>query len=164
MIQGPARYSPLYHPEATQARRTLVLESMLRNGWITSEQASSAGTEHLSMSPAKNFTSVAPYFVDYVDRISDQDEVQPAHYKIYTTIDLDLQRLAENALQQQLGRLALVYKSRAARPQGALIALDPKTGNVLAMVGGHDYAESQLNRVTDARRQPGSTFKPFVYA
>jgi penicillin-binding protein 1B len=164
MIQGPARYSPVHHPEAAQARKILVLESMLRDGWITSEQANNARTEHLDLSPAKDFASVAPYFVDYVDRISDQYEVQPAHDKIYTTIDLDLQRLAENALQQQLDRLALVYKSRAAKPQGALVALDPKTGNVLAMVGGHDYAESQLNRVTDARRQPGSTFKPFVYA
>ena len=164
MIQGPARYSPLHHPEAAQARKLLVLESMLRDGWITSEQANNARTEHLDLSPAKDFASVAPYFVDYVDRISDQYEVQPAHDKIYTTIDLDLQRLAETALQQQLDHLAAVYKTRAAKPQGALIALDPKTGNVLAMVGGHDYAESQLNRVTDARRQPGSTFKPFVYA
>ena len=164
MIQGPARYSPVHHPEAAQARKLLVLESMLRDGWITSEQANSAKTEQLAISPAKDFASVAPYFVDYVDRISDQYEVQPAHDKIYTTIDLDLQRLAENALQQQLDHLAAVYKTRAAKPQGALVALDPKTGNVLAMVGGHDYAESQLNRVTDARRQPGSTFKPFVYA
>ena len=164
MIQGPARYSPVHHAEAAQARKLLVLESMLRDGWITSEQANSAKTEQLAISPAKDFASVAPYFVDYVDRISDQYELQPAHDKIYTTIDLDLQRLAENALQQQLDHLAAVYKTRAAKPQGALVALDPKTGNVLAMVGGHDYAESQLNRVTDARRQPGSTFKPFVYA
>jgi penicillin-binding protein 1B len=164
MIQGPARYSPLHHAEAAQARKILVLEAMRRDGWISSEQANSSKTERVAMCPAKDFASVAPYFVDYVDRISDQYEVQPAHEKIYTTIDLDLQRLAENALKQQLDRLALVYKWRAAKPQGALIALDPKTGNVLAMVGGRDYAESQLNRVTDARRQPGSTFKPFVYA
>src|SRR6185503_9537483 len=87
-----------------------------------------------------------------------------AHEKIYTTLDLDLQRVAENALKQQLDRLAANYKGRSAKPQGALVALDPRTGNVLAMVGGRDYGESQLNRVTDARRQPGSTFKPFVYA
>ena len=68
------------------------------------------------------------------------------------------------ALKQQLDRLDAVYKDRNAKPQAALVALDPRTGNVLAMVGGRDYAESQLNRATDARRQPGSTFKPFVYA
>ncbi len=117
MIQGPARYSPVHHAEAAQARKLLVLESMLRDGWITSEQANSAKTEQLAISPAKDFASVAPYFVDYVDRISDQYEVQPAHDKIYTTIDLDLQRLAENALQQQLDHLAAVYKTRAAKPR-----------------------------------------------
>ncbi len=164
MIQGPARYSPVHHAEAAQARRSLVLEAMLRDGWTTNDQAKSAGTEPIALSPLKDVASVAPYFVDYVDRMSVQYEVQPAREKIYTTIDLNLQRLAENALQQQLDRLAVAYKDVAAKPQGALVALDPKTGNVLAMVGGRDYAESQLNRVTDARRQPGSTFKPFVYA
>jgi penicillin-binding protein 1B len=164
MIQGPARYSPVHHLDAAQARKTLVLEAMLRDRWITIEQASSAKRDGVALSPAKNFASVAPYFVDYVDRIADQYDVRAAHDKIYTTIDLDLQRLAEAALKQRLDHLATVYKTRAAKPQGALVALDPKTGNVLAMVGGGDYAESQLNRVTDARRQPGSTFKPFVYA
>lgn len=164
MIQGPARYSPIHHADAAQGRKTLVLEAMLRDGWVTNEQASSARSQGIVLSPAKNISSVAPYFVDYVDRVSEQNDVQPAHARIYTTIDLDLQHLAENALKQQLDHLAVVYKSRSAKPQGALVALDPKTGNVLAMVGGRDYAESQLNRVTDARRQPGSTFKPFVYA
>ena len=164
MIQGPARYSPVHHAEAAQARKTLVLEAMLRDGWITNDQVSSARSQSIVLSPTKNTSSVAPYFVDYVDRVSDQNDVQPAHTRIYTTIDLDLQRLAENALKQQLDHLAVAYKGRSAKPQGALVALDPKTGNVLAMVGGRDYAESQLNRVTDARRQPGSTFKPFVYA
>ncbi len=164
MVQGPGRYSPLHHAEAAEARKTLVLDAMLRDGWINSEQARNAKTERIILSPAKNFASVAPYFVDYVDRVSAQNDVLPAQAKIYTTLDLDLQRLAENALNQQLDQLAVVYKNRAAKPQGALVALDPKTGNVLAMVGGRNYVESQLNRVTDARRQPGSTFKPFVYA
>ena len=164
MVQSPARYSPIRHAAAAQARKILVLEAMLRDGWITNEQANGAGTEPVALSPLKDVASVAPYFVDYVDRLSDQYDVQPAHEKIYTTIDLNLQRLAENALRQQLDRLAVAYKGGAAKPQGALVALDPRTGNVLAMVGGRDYAESQLNRVTDARRQPGSTFKPFVYA
>ena len=75
-----------------------------------------------------------------------------------------MQQLAEAAIDRQLERLNGVYKNRAVKPQAALVALDPHTGNVLAMVGGREYGESQLNRVTDAHRQPGSTFKPFVYA
>ncbi|HEX3281680.1 MAG TPA: PBP1A family penicillin-binding protein [Pyrinomonadaceae bacterium] len=164
MIQSPARYSPVLHSDAAQMRRTLVLEAMVRDGWITRQQANSAATEPVALSQLTDVGSVAPYFVDYVDRLSGQYDGQGNRERIYTTLDLDLQRLAENALRQQLDRLGAVRKNGASKPQGALVALDPKTGNVLAMVGGRDYAESQLNRVTDARRQPGSTFKPFVYA
>jgi penicillin-binding protein 1B len=84
--------------------------------------------------------------------------------RIYTTIDLELQQLAEQALKRQMDHLDKIYAGRNVKPQAALVALDPHTGNVLAMVGGRSYTESQLNRVTDAHRQPGSTFKPFVYA
>lgn len=166
MIQGPNRYSPTQHAQAAQARRNLVLEAMARDGWISTEQASAISREPVVVTTsATPNISLAPYFVDYVNRNSDsQFDASPASQRIYTTVDLDLQQLAEAALKRQLDRLEPVYKNRAAKPQAALVALDPKTGNVLAMVGGRDYAESQLNRATDARRQPGSTFKPFVYA
>ncbi|MFN2514888.1 MAG: transglycosylase domain-containing protein [Pyrinomonadaceae bacterium] len=166
MIQGPSRYSPVRHAEATQARRNTVLDAMVRDGWIGAEQSAAIFKEPVVVSPASNSDhSLAPYFVDYVNRISDsQFDASPTSQRIYTTIDLDLQQLAEAALKRHLDRLDSVYKNGSARPQAALVALDPKTGNVLAMVGGRDYAESQLNRATDARRQPGSTFKPFVYA
>jgi penicillin-binding protein 1B len=166
MIQGPIRYSPTQHAEAAQARRKLVLEAMARDGWIDAEQAAATSKEPVGVSAASNAdNSLAPYFVDYVNRQSDsQFDASPDGQRIYTTIDLDLQQLAEEALQRQLARLDTVYTSRSSKPQAALVALDPKTGNVLAMVGGRNYAESQLNRATDARRQPGSTFKPFVYA
>ena len=166
MIQGPMRFSPTQHAEAAQARRNLVLEGMARDGWITADQAAAILKEPVSVSTSSNSdNSLAPYFVDYVNRTSDsQFDASPASQRIYTTIDLDLQQLAEAALKRQLDRLDVSYKDRTAKPQAALVALDPKTGNVLAMVGGRDYAESQLNRATDARRQPGSTFKPFVYA
>lgn len=166
MIQGPIRYSPTQHADAAQARRNLVLEAMARDGWITGEQAAAILKEPVGVSSASNSgNSLAPYFVDYVNRNSDsQSDASPASQRIYTTIDLDLQQLAEAALKRQLDRLDTLYKNRDAKPQAALVALDPKTGKVLAMVGGRDYAESQLNRATDARRQPGSTFKPFVYA
>jgi penicillin-binding protein 1B len=109
--------------------------------------------------------SLAPYFVDYVNRVAEsQFETSADHQRIYTTIDLELQQAAERALKRQLDHLDVSYASRGLRPQAALVALDPHNGNVLAMVGGRNYAESQLNRATDALRQPGSTFKPFVYA
>jgi penicillin-binding protein 1B len=166
MIQGPARYSPLQHPEATQARRNLVLAAMAHDGWIDIAQAGASAKEPIAVAKLSGLDhSLAPYFVDYVNRTADSRlDVSPSNQRIYTTIDLDLQQLAEAALKRQLDRLDVVYENRAAKPQAALVALDPKTGNVLAMVGGRDYAESQLNRATDARRQPGSTFKPFVYA
>ena len=165
MIQGPMRFSPTQHADAAQARRNVVLEAMTRDGWVGVAQAVETSKEPVVVVPsAHSDNSLAPYFVDYVTRTSDaQLDASPASQRIYTTIDLDLQQLAEAALRRQLDRLD-GDKLRTRKPQAALVALDPKTGNVLAMVGGRDYAESQLNRATDARRQPGSTFKPFVYA
>jgi len=156
MIQSPAHYSPSRNPAAAQARRNVVLAAMQQNGAITRERAEAASAEPINVtSRVDHDNSLAPYFVDYVNRAADTDG-----RRIYTTIDLELQDLAEQALKKQLER----FKDQEKKPQAALVALDPHTGNVLAMVGGRDYATSQLNRATDARRQPGSTFKPFVYA
>jgi penicillin-binding protein 1B len=166
MIQSPARYSPVRYPEAARSRRDIVLAAMRENGWITAEQSTSASAEPVTVAPAPVVDdSLAPYFVDYVNRLAEsQFETSADHQRIYTTIDLELQQAAERALKRQLDRLDVVYADRGLKPQAALVALDPHTGNVLAMVGGRNYAESQLNRATDALRQPGSTFKPFVYA
>src|SRR5712692_4356158 len=171
MIQSPARYAPLAHNDAASARRNTVLGTMVRDGFITLEQAAAAAKEPLTISDfdlARE--SSAPYFIDYVNRrvgggtgVPPVDHAQDAHATI-TTLDLDLQRMAEEAIKRQLDRLEAIYKPRGLTPQAALVALDPRTGDVLAMVGGKDYAASQLNRATDARRQPGSVFKPFVYA
>ena len=166
MIQGPMRYSPVRNPEAAQARRNTVLAAMQHEGWITTEQATTASAESIVVAPTnRSDNSLAPYFVDYVNRIAESDfDTSGDSQRIYTTIDLELQQLAEDALKQQLARLDAANKAQDEKPQAALVALDPRTGNVLAMVGGRNYAESQLNRATDAHRQPGSTFKPFVYA
>ena len=166
MIQGPTRFSPTQHAEAARERRNVVLEAMARDGWISSEQVASVSKEPITLANASNAgNSLAPYFVDYVNRTCDsQFDASPGSQRIYTTIDLDLQQLAEAALRRQLDRITADHKNRNSKPQAALVALDPHTGNVLAMVGGNDYADSQLNRATDARRQPGSVFKPFVYA
>src|SRR5258708_24475 len=144
---------------------------MVRDGFITLEQASAAASEPLVIAdfdPARE--SVAPYFIDYVNRVVERgtgvppvNQAQDAPVTI-TTLDLDLQRLAAQAVERQLHQLDRVYKPRGLTPQVALVALDPRTGAILAMIGGRDYGASQLNRVTDAQRQPGSVFKPFVYA
>lgn len=160
MIQSPARYSPVRSPDETRMRRNTVLGTMVRDGHITLAQAAAAAKEPLTLAnfdPARE--SSAPYFVDYANRAAHAGDEQ-----LVTTIDLDLQAVAEQAIRKQLARLDETYKARGAAPQVALVALDPKTGEVLAMVGGREYAESQLNRATDAKRQPGSVFKPFVYA
>jgi len=169
MIQGPSRYSPIQHNEDARMRRNTVLGTMVRDGYITLEQAAAAAKEPLLIAdydPARE--SSAPYFIDYVNRqrgtgVSPKEDAQDARATI-TTLDLDLQKLAEQAMQKQLARLDETRKSTDAKPQAALVALDPRTGEVLAMIGGRDYAESQLNRAADAKRQPGSVFKPFVYA
>ena len=166
MIQGPGRYSPLRHADAAKDRRNTVLASMYRDGWITSAEVTTAAAEPITIGPSEEFdNSMAPYFVDYVNRMAEADfDSSGATQRIYTTIDLELQQAAEQALKNQLNRLDATYKSPGPKPQAALVAIDPHNGNILAMVGGRRYAESQLNRATDARRQPGSTFKPFVYA
>jgi penicillin-binding protein 1B len=169
MIQSPNRYAPDRHAEAAATRRNTVLGAMARDKFITNEEAHAAAVEPIAVAPASHDQSTAPYFIDYVNRIVEsrlgqEKGVDERALRVYTTIDLDLQQLAETAVKRQLERLDNVYRKQGTRPQAALVAIDPKTGDVLAMVGGRDYSESQLNRVTDSRRQPGSTFKPFVYS
>lgn len=170
MIQSPARYAPDRHPEESRARRDAVLAAMFRDNSINAEEARAASGEPVSVAPVDPAArATAPYFVDYVNRaieaqLRDGAGADERSLRVYTTIDLDLQQLAEQAVARQLAQLERVYKQGDARPQAALVALDPETGHVLAMVGGKNYAASQLNRATDARRQPGSVFKPIVYA
>lgn len=169
MIQSPARYAPDRHPEAAKSRRDQVIAAMARSGSIDSQTAEyESGSPVTVASFASETNEFAPYYFDSVNRAidaanGDLDPGTEQSLRIQTTIDPDLQSAAEKALRQQLDQLAKTAR-RNARPQGALVALDVHTGKVLAMVGGSNYAESQLNRATDAKRQPGSVFKPFVYA
>jgi penicillin-binding protein 1B len=166
MIQSPGRYAPDRHPDNARARRNVVLAGMLRDGAITAEQARAACDEPVVVAPLERADATAPYFIDYVSREVESrltSEESEQSLRVYTTLDLDLQRVAEEAVSRQVERLEKVFKGKR-KPQAALVALDPRNGHVLAMVGGTSYAESQLNRVTDARRQPGSVFKPVVYA
>ena len=167
MIQSPARYAPDRHPEAAKARRDMVIAAMTRDGVVSIADAEKESAVAVNAVPFEGSANeLAPYYVDAVNRAIDaQRDSEPEadqNIRVQTTIDPDLQTAAEGALRHQL---ELIGKSGAkALPQGALVALDVHTGQVLAMVGGRSYAESQLNRATDANRQPGSVFKPFVYA
>jgi penicillin-binding protein 1B len=170
-IRSPNRYNPYKDVETATGRRNQVLDSMVESGAIKQEQADAAKTEVLKVAPTKGRvdTTDAPYFADYVqnqlgDIITEQGSAQ--HLRIYTTVDMDLQRAAYTAVTKQLNALDKLYAKKVAPGtlQAALVAMNPRTGEVVAMVGGRDYAKSQLNHVTDARRQPGSVFKPFVYA
>jgi penicillin-binding protein 1B len=171
LIRSPNRYNP-YHDLATAtARRNQVLDSMLEAGVIDLDEANKAKAQPVQVAPVKGRIDVsdAPYFADYVqnqlgDIIAGQGAAE--HLRIYTTIDMALQRAAYSALTKQLAELDKVQAKRfePGTLQAALVAMNPKTGEIVAMVGGRDYAKSQLNRAVDAMRQPGSVFKPFVYA
>ena len=167
MIQSPAHYSPLRHPDEARARRNVVLAAMQQNGWITSEQNAKASAEagDSCVWRRASITHMAPYFVDYVNRLAESEFETSATTSESTPLSISsCSRPRNKRLKRQLDRLDAVYANRGLKPQASLVALDPHTGNILAMVGGRNYAESQLNRATDALRQPGSTFKPFVYA
>lgn len=168
LVQAPNRYSPYLHADAATARRNTVLDAMVETGEISAEEAEAAKSEELAVvPPAKPDESVAQHFIDYAKReLSGQgvNERDTPDLNVQTTLDLDLQRAANIAVKNHLAKLDRAFSKRANLPEAALIAIDPHTGEILAMVGGRDYAQSQLNRVTDARRQPGSVFKPIVYA
>jgi len=169
MLQSPARYAPDRHPDSARERRDQVLAAMVRNGVINSDEGRAAQASPVSVAAfSSDGNELAPYYLDAVNRVlesssSNSETINEPVLRIQTTIDPDLQSAAEQALLQQLDVLGKRSR-RASLPQGAMVALDPHTGKVLAMVGGRNYAESQLNRATDAQRQPGSVFKPFVYS
>src|SRR5436309_3659297 len=169
LIRSPNRYNPFHDPETARARRNQVLESMAETGAITQDQAKQAEAIDLKLAPVKGRIDVsdAPYFADYVqNQLGDLISGQGAdHLRIYTSVDMDLQRAAYAALTKQLTALDKIEAKRVepGTVQAALVALNAHTGEIVAMVGGRDYAKSQLNRA-EALRQPGSAFKPFVYA
>jgi penicillin-binding protein 1B len=174
LIQRPSYLNPYRHPERARSRRDIVLGAMLREGYITEQEHKEAVTTEIALAHGKIETSSAPYFVDLVNqrlqqRFAEQDLITQ-DYWVYTTLDMDLQRAAVEAVRkgmaevdEKISRQRRFRGKEPPRAQAALVALDPHTGAIKAVVGGRDYGESQLNRVL-AKRQPGSIFKPFVYA
>ncbi len=171
LIRSPNRYNPYHDISTATSRRNQVLDSMVEAAALNLEEANRAKAEPLKVAPVRGRIDVsdAPYFSDFVqhqlgDIIAGPGAAQ--HLRIYTTIDMDLQRAAYASLTRQLAELDKVQAKRfpPGTVQGALVAMNAQTGEIVAMVGGRDYSRSQLNRATDAFRQPGSVFKPFVYA
>src|SRR5262249_24800555 len=169
LIRSPNRYNPAHDLETARSRRNQVLESMAETGVITDEQAKQAEAVELKLAPSKGRIDLpdAPYFADYVqNELGDLISGEGAdHLRIYTSVDMDLERAAYAAVTKQLAALDKIEAKRAPEGtvQAALVAMNAHTGEIVAMVGGRDYSKSQLNRV-EALRQPGSAFKPFVYA
>ncbi len=184
LIQRPSYLSPYRHPERALERRNVVLESMVETHAITREQSDKAKAAPLKLAPPNVEASDAPYFVDMVrdtliSKFNEQ-ELNGESYRIYTTLDPDLQKAAAQAVETgiklvdeqvkkmrtkrvKVGKKIETQVTPGPQAQVALVALDPHTGAVLALVGGRDYGWSQLNHAV-AKRPTGSIFKPFVYA
>jgi penicillin-binding protein 1A len=189
--KAPSRYNPRRNPNLTVQRRNTILNLLRDNGLMSAEDTERWKAYPLLLSSHSDFSSVAQYFVEYVrQKLDDRfgPDLYKSGYRIYTTLDLDTQQAAERALEARLEAIESgadgkftwpTYRqyldSRADSPddgtrtttpylQGLVVTLDAKTGNIRAMVGGRDFEDSKFNRATQALRQPGSTFKPIVYA
>ncbi|HET8547201.1 MAG TPA: PBP1A family penicillin-binding protein [Bryobacteraceae bacterium] len=174
MIQRPAYFNPFKYPERAKARRDLVLTLMFNNGYIDAQQLARAQATPVRLNPGDDEATDAPYFVDLMNgeiEAALRRKLGPGDaYRVYTSLDMALQREAVEAVHLAMREVDRNVRAKRGRknkaaplPQVALVALDPSTGAVRALVGGRSYGESQLNRAL-AKRPPGSSFKPFVYA
>ncbi|MGH7680280.1 MAG: transglycosylase domain-containing protein [Gemmatimonadaceae bacterium] len=177
VINGPGVYDPLKHPDRTRTRRNLVLSLMASQGYITRAQATQAQNEPLVVAPNLGRSVVAPYFLDAARSAADAMgfDVSGGGFRVYTTIDPVLQRHATDALVKGVEsvemrenykhpKMTALPRSSSDYLQGLVVAVDPFTGDVKALVGGRDFGRSPFNRATLAMRQPGSSVKPFVFA
>jgi 1A family penicillin-binding protein len=169
VLRSPENYSPYRNAGVALRRRSFVLTRMVELGYIDAATAESARNEELQLATLRPRVPEAPYFIDYIlaeiglTHPEVARAVYQAGFEIYTTLDLEMQRAANDAMRTQLTRGSPDAKG-VTQPQAALVAVDPQTGGILAMVGGRSYRETQLNRAAQAHRQPGSAFKPFMYA
>ncbi|PYP52419.1 MAG: hypothetical protein DMD39_06910 [Gemmatimonadetes bacterium] len=182
MPKGPALYDPLKYPDRVRQRRNIVLSLMADQGFITRAQAAGAQASPIVTSPNGGYSAYSPWFVDVV-RVQATRAGIPVNqggYRVYTSLDPVLQNAATSALLEETAavesqpgyahpKFVAGAESRAGRTmtdylQGLVVALDPTSGDVRALVGGRDYADSHFDRAVDGMRQPGSSFKPIVYA
>lgn len=187
--KSPRTYSPFVNPKNTQHRRAWVLSRMRKRGYITAREETESNLVPLKTERPPLAPPVGAYFVEYLRQILDPKYGDNALYQggfsIYTTLDLKMQRSAEEVMAKYLTQFdaekqkelddaiktakkqkkaTIDISTTAAKVQGALVAMDIRTGEIRALVGGRDFKESQFNRVIQAQRQPGSSFKPFVWA
>lgn len=181
IVQSPNGYSPRRHPDLALRRRSIVLSMMVTYGAITREEAAAADTMDLSVLDREDVVASGAYFIEHVRRDVIARYGAEALYSgglsVYTTMDMHLQETAETELEERMSRLEIEYDFPVTKQdefdldtlafipyvQAALLATDVRTGGILAMVGGRDFADSPFNRATQAPRQPGSGFKPFLY-
>jgi penicillin-binding protein 1B len=172
MISSPNRLNPLRYPDLARVRRNEVLGLMLQDGYISKAAYNNAMMEPLR--PRETFTETndAPYFVDYVKHELalryPLSVLTGEGLRIFTSLDVHVEKLAEKAVVENLDELEAKYpslrrKEENERLESALVAVEPATGKIRAMVGGRNYSQSQFNRVTESRRQPGSVFKPVTF-
>jgi len=175
--KGPATYDPARYPARNKNRRDAILGLMAEQGYITAAEARAAKALPVVTAPRSGLSAPAPYLVDAVQQLLEREgfPVSAGGYRILTTIEPALQRAAESSLQEGIAQIERAPGYRHETPtarrrgsteflQGAIVALDPVTGDVRALVGGRDHVLAPFNRATNAVRQPGSTFKPIVYA
>ncbi|MBA3754473.1 MAG: transglycosylase domain-containing protein, partial [Nitrospira sp.] len=168
MIKGPNTYSPLRNPALAKHRRDVVLRRLHDQELLNDDDWKQAMMTPVRVLPPQETLADAPFFLDYLLRQVEETTGAPIPdgARVYTTLDPVLQRLATQTLGNGLTKLETAYpalKDHGDTVQGALVALDPATGAILAMVGSRDYRISQFNRAVQAKRQPGSLFKPLVY-
>jgi 1A family penicillin-binding protein len=176
--KAPATYSPFDHPDAAKRRQATVLARMVDTGAVKPEQAKRASRAGLALVPPERRRNTAQYFLEYVQQELEQqygaDLVFKGGLHVYTTLSPAMQLTAERVVREGLraveARRAAAAKAKpdtaaavVERPEGALLSIEPQTGYIKAMVGGYDYFKSEFNRAVQARRQPGSAFKPFIY-
>jgi penicillin-binding protein 1B len=160
MIQAPSSLSPSRNPQRATERRNVVLKAMADAAFITPEEKTKAQAEPLGVA-SHAMENEAPYFVDWVSQVVEEDYkglLKPnASVDVYTTLDLHTQRMAQDALAEGLAVVdkQLAAEKRKGLAQAAVVVADPKTGEILAMIGGRDYGVSQYNRAVLAKRQPG---------
>ena len=166
IIRSPNRYSPIRNPKAAKERRNAVLARMRHLEMIREDEFHKASNAPVRVRPRSTPVHQASYFVDYIQRITAEElggeKLYRTGYRYYTTLDPTHQAAAQEAVTQGLKAIEKTALPAGEPLQAALVAVDPKTGAMTAMVGGRDYGQTQFNRAADAKRQPGSAFKPFV--
>jgi penicillin-binding protein 1A len=185
--RNPRDYSPRRDPDRALKRRNLVLAAMVQNRKLSQKQYEAASETPLGVSKTRYDTKSAPYFMEmvrlYLEERYGSNQLFEGGLRVYTSLDADLQRSAEESLERRLteleqrtggkrSRASILAKTKTAQTgertktqylQGAVVAMDPTNGQIRALIGGRDFNESNFNRATQAARQPGSAFKPFIY-